>query len=44
MGEKVVYRVYPGAGHDAGAESSSDVVKWVADRFAGKSPPSTCNA
>jgi hypothetical protein len=27
---------------DAGAESSPDVVKWIADRFGGKPPPSTC--
>ncbi|MBV9282405.1 MAG: alpha/beta fold hydrolase [Chloroflexi bacterium] len=42
MGEKVEYRVYPGVGHDAGAESAPDVVAWLANRFAGKPPPSTC--
>jgi hypothetical protein len=41
MSDTVVYRVYLGVGHDAGAESSTDVVKWVAGRFAGKPPPST---
>jgi alpha-beta hydrolase superfamily lysophospholipase len=42
MGEKVEYRVYPGVPHDAGAESAPDIVRWIADRFAGKPPPSTC--
>jgi len=42
MGEKVDYRVYSGVGHDAGAQSAPDVVKWIADRFAGKPPPTTC--
>ncbi|MDQ2741467.1 MAG: lipase family protein [Chloroflexota bacterium] len=42
MGEQVEYRVYPGAVHDAGAESGSNVAKWIANRFAGKPPPSTC--
>lgn len=42
MGDRVEYRVYPGASHDAGAESAPDIVKWIADRFAGKPPPSTC--
>jgi len=42
VGERVVYRVYPGVPHDAGAASSSDAVRWTADRFAGKPAPSTC--
>ena len=42
MGEKVEYRVYPGVSHDAGEQSAPDVVTWIADRFAGKPPPSTC--
>jgi acetyl esterase/lipase len=42
LGEKAEYRVYAGVGHDAGAESTPDVVKWIADRFAGKLPPSNC--
>ncbi|HEX8919648.1 MAG TPA: lipase family protein [Chloroflexota bacterium] len=41
-GGKVEYRVYPGVGHDAGAESASNVVTWIADRFSGKPPPSNC--
>ncbi|MGI8826658.1 MAG: lipase family protein [Chloroflexota bacterium] len=42
MGEKVEYRVYPGVVHDAGAQSASNVAAWIADRFAGKIPPSNC--
>ncbi|GAC1334059.1 MAG: lipase family protein [Chloroflexota bacterium] len=42
VGDRVVYRVYPGVGHDAGAQSAPDVVRWIADRFAGKPPQSTC--
>jgi len=42
VGERVVYRVYPGVPHDAGAASSSDAVRWIADRFAGKPASSTC--
>jgi alpha-beta hydrolase superfamily lysophospholipase len=42
MAEKVRYHVYPGVVHDAGAESAPDVTQWVADRFAGRPPSSTC--
>jgi pimeloyl-ACP methyl ester carboxylesterase len=42
-GETVDLRVLPGAGHlETSAEAVPDVVGWIADRFTGKSPPSTC--
>ncbi len=43
LGERVYYRVYPGVGHDAGAQSGPDVTKWIANRFAGAAAPTTCS-
>jgi pimeloyl-ACP methyl ester carboxylesterase len=42
-GETVDFRTLPGTAHlDAGQVAVPDVLQWVADRFAGKPPPSTC--
>ena len=42
-GETVEYLVLKGTAHlDAGHVAVPDVVRWIADRFAGKPPPSTC--
>ncbi len=39
----VKLRLYPGVGHLAtGHDAAPDVLKWINDRFAGKSPPTTC--
>jgi uncharacterized membrane protein HdeD (DUF308 family)/pimeloyl-ACP methyl ester carboxylesterase len=44
-GETVDLRLYPGIGHLATSEhAASDVAHWIADRFAGKTAPSTCPA
>ena len=43
-GETVDLRVLRGIGHLAtGQEAVPHVVQWIADRFAGKPPPSTCS-
>jgi hypothetical protein len=42
-GETVEYLVLKGTAHlDAGHVAVPDVVRWIADRFAGKPPPTTC--
>jgi pimeloyl-ACP methyl ester carboxylesterase len=42
-GETVEFRVLEGVAHlDAGHIAVPDVVRWIADRFAGKPAPSTC--
>jgi alpha-beta hydrolase superfamily lysophospholipase len=42
-GETVDFRILKGTAHlDAGPGAVPDVVPWIADRFAGKPPPSTC--
>jgi pimeloyl-ACP methyl ester carboxylesterase len=42
-GETVEYLVLEGIAHlDAGHVAVPDVVRWIADRFAGKPPPTTC--
>ena len=42
-GENVDLRLYAGVGHlETGHVAAPDVVKWIADRFAGKRAPSTC--
>ena len=34
---------FPGTAHlDAGQVAVPDVVEWIADRFAGRAPPTTC--
>jgi len=43
QGETVDYVAYPGVGHlDAGQATAHDASTWIADRFAGKPPPTTC--
>lgn len=42
-GETVDLRILKGTAHlDAGHVAVPDVVRWIADRFAGKPPPTTC--
>ncbi len=42
-GEAVDLRTYPGVAHiDAGHVAAPDVVRWIADRFAGQPAPTTC--
>jgi pimeloyl-ACP methyl ester carboxylesterase len=42
-GESIIYRTYAGVDHlHAGPETAPDVAEWLADRFAGKPPPSGC--
>jgi uncharacterized membrane protein HdeD (DUF308 family)/pimeloyl-ACP methyl ester carboxylesterase len=42
-GETVDLRLYPTVGHlETGIVASPDVAAWIAQRFAGKPPPSTC--
>jgi pimeloyl-ACP methyl ester carboxylesterase len=42
-GERVELRLYPSLGHpEAGIVVAPDVAAWVAERFAGRTPPSTC--
>lgn len=42
-GETVDVRILKGTAHlDAGHVAVPDVVRWIADRFAGKPPPTTC--
>jgi pimeloyl-ACP methyl ester carboxylesterase len=42
-GETVDFRLLPGVGHlVTGHEAAPAVLKWIADRFAGKPSPSTC--
>ena len=44
-GEMVEYHVRPGVGHlEAGHVAAPEVATWIADRFAGEPPPSTCDA
>jgi len=44
-GGTVQYRTYPGVDHlGAGPAAAPDATAWIADRFAGKPPPSTCGA
>ena len=43
-GETVALRMLDGTAHlDAGHVAVPDVVGWIADRFAGKPPPTTCS-
>lgn len=43
-GSKVKWIFMPTVGHGfAGRNSASAAVQWIADRFAGQSPPSDCN-
>jgi pimeloyl-ACP methyl ester carboxylesterase len=42
-GEQVDLHLYPSVGHlEAGIVVVPDVAAWIADRFAGRTPPSTC--
>jgi pimeloyl-ACP methyl ester carboxylesterase len=42
-GEKVELRLFPSVEHlEAGIIAAPDVAAWIADRFAGRPPPSTC--
>ena len=42
-GESITFRTYAGVDHvHAGPETAPDVAGWLADRFAGKPPPSGC--
>jgi acetyl esterase/lipase len=42
-GSKVRMMLLPGVGHlSVGRDSADDAVQWMADRFAGVSPPSDC--
>jgi len=42
-GETVEALSYPGIGHVATShEAAPDVVAWIADRFAGKPAPTSC--
>ena len=42
-GLRVQERVYPSVGHlEAGIVAAPDVARWIAERFAGDPPPSTC--
>ncbi len=42
-GETVELRLYPGVTHlDTGHVAAPDVAKWIADRFAGKTAPTSC--
>ncbi len=41
--EKVDLKLYPGVAHlDTGHRAAPAVAKWIGDRFAGKTVPSTC--
>jgi alpha-beta hydrolase superfamily lysophospholipase len=43
LGDRVLYRVYPGQDHVGARDVSvKDVVAWMADRVAGTPAPSTC--
>ncbi|MDQ6806184.1 MAG: lipase family protein [Actinomycetota bacterium] len=43
QGATVDYRSYPGVDHiRTGPATASDVARWIADRFTGTKPPSTC--
>jgi acetyl esterase/lipase len=42
LGDVVTYRRYPGAGHPALPAAADDALAWIADRFDGQPPPSTC--
>jgi uncharacterized membrane protein HdeD (DUF308 family)/pimeloyl-ACP methyl ester carboxylesterase len=43
QGETVEFRLYPGVGHlVTGHEAAPAVASWIADRFAGKPPPTSC--
>ena len=42
-GERVALRLQPGVGHlETGHEAAPAVADWIADRFAGKTAPTTC--
>jgi uncharacterized membrane protein HdeD (DUF308 family)/pimeloyl-ACP methyl ester carboxylesterase len=42
-GERVDLRLYPSLGHaEAGIVVAPDVAAWVAERFAGRTPPNSC--
>ena len=42
-GERVELRLYPGVAHlVTGHEAAPAVLRWIAERFAGKPPPTTC--
>jgi predicted esterase len=47
QGQKLLYRVYPGIGHDGPATVGSarfdDVMSWISNRFAGKAAPDNCS-
>lgn len=44
QGETVALRLYPGVGHlNTGHDAAPDVAAWIADRFAGKPPPTRCS-
>ncbi|MFI6689989.1 lipase family protein [Streptomyces sp. NPDC050485] len=44
LGQSVEYRVYQGYDHNGVLYPSlPDTLSWIADRFAGKQPPSTCS-
>jgi pimeloyl-ACP methyl ester carboxylesterase len=43
QGEQVDLHLYPSVGHlEAGIVVVPDVAAWIGDRFAGRTPPSTC--
>lgn len=43
LGGSVAYQSYPGLGHiDAILPSMPDTIAWMADRLAGRPPPTTC--
>ncbi len=45
QGETVEYRTYPGVGHLTIAhDTAPEVVEWIAARFAGEAPISTCGS